>query len=353
MRAFIIIASLLLSSQWGFAAPKTTNKLLTAPEAPMAIQRGQARRLFVVGFQGSVSLTAAKGDEVLVRASKYINSDDLAPGDTESLSQLVIKTNNLGDTIEVRTQLPPSASDWAKWAQGKRVPSAHLEILAPDNMNLEIYLTRGDVKVYRWKAAVTITSQEGKIDVEDITGDVTVRSMYGAVKTENIKGNVAIENFTSHISAENITGKLHIKNFAGDTLVKKVDGPINLSSQKGGVSSQETTGSMEVQTGIAAIHIADHKGSLTGHSDSGSITAHVLGPVETRLSSNTGPLSLTLAHGADATVSMYSAKGNLSAPSSLESKRSPSGKSVRGALGGGQGHVHLSSDSGDLFLKAP
>jgi len=337
------------------AAPAPKSKSISQGEAPLVVERGQARRLFIVGFAGQVNvIPMPMGNQVTVRALKYMDKEDSKTQGADALDQLVIRSSNLGDTVEVRAQLPPNGTDWVRWAQGKHVPQVRLDITAPQNMNLEIYWTHGDVHVPRWTAPVAVTSQDGHLDVENVDGNVTIRSMSGTVKVEKITGNVNMENFSSAITAEDITGKTKIRNFSGEAHVKNVTGPVYLSSQKGPVTLQDTKGTLEVQTGMAVIHVLEHDGSLTGHSDAGAINAKLIGDTaEARLTSVSGSLSLTVPKGSRASVSLFTTEGHLTAPSSLEQKNETAGRWARGNLNGGEtGRIRLRSDSGDLVLRS-
>jgi len=260
-------------------------------------------------------------------------------------------TNNAG-TIEIRTILPPNRSDWTKWAQGKNIPQVKLEVSAPDNMNLEIYWARGDVKVTKWKAGVVITHQTGKLTLEDISGDVTARTMYGIARFENIKGSMSIENFASQLNVGQVTGKLKLRTFSGETQIRKILGNSVISTQKASVVTQDTQGPMEIQTGIAAISIANHRGSIRGQTDTGSVTAKLTGQIDARFNSNSGALLISIPRSSRADVSLSTNKGDLKAPKNLDHKRTSAGKIVRGRLSGSEsGAIRMNSDAGDINLR--
>jgi hypothetical protein len=330
----------------------TARGKVTVTEAPQRVPLGAARRLFIVGYEGSVVVTPSRTADVTVKATKSFEGDDQTPASADVLHQLVIRTAITGDVVEVRAQLPPNASDWGRWVTGKHVPQARLEVSAPDTLSLEIYLNRGDVKVSRWRAPVVLTSEDGHHDLSDIAGDITARTMFGTLKIENIKGNVSVENFSAQIATTNVAGRLKLRTFSGETHLKKISGATVISTQKAPVVLQDTTGTLEVQTGVGAIHIADHKGSLVGHSDSGSISAQIAGAVDARLRSNTGNLILSVPRDSHANVVLASSKGNLTAPHSLDVKRTETGKVAKGELpGSAAGTVRMSSDGGDVTLK--
>jgi hypothetical protein len=319
-------------------------------EPNQSVKVGQSKRLLIVGFAGSVTIVPSRNDEVFVKALKFGDGDDSSVT-ADSLNQFSVRTSNLGDTIEVTAQPNGQSTDWTKWAQAHHGPEVRLEIAAPTNLNLEVFWTRGDVKISQWKASVFITSQDGHLEVENDLGDVTLRSMQGAVKLENIKGAVSIENFASTLSISNIVGRLKLRTFTGEAHIKKIQGNLVVSSQKGVVNTAETTGAMEFQTGIAPFHITEHKGPLVGHSDGGAVSAHIKGAVDVRLVSQSGPLSVSVGRESQATVSL-STKGQLNAPRELEKKSGPDAKVIQGELQGSQpGHLRLTSESGDLTLK--
>jgi len=319
-------------------------------EVPQEIPRGQAKRLFIVGYQGSVIVTAGKSDNVSVKALKYGDGEDSAVT-ASFLNQFAVRAVNSGDTVEIRAFPAGSNTEWSRWVQGRHAPEVKLEIVAPPGMSLEIFWTRGDIKVAQWKAPVFITNQDGHITVENDSSDLTARTMFGSLKVDNIKGNVSIENFASQLFITDITGHARVRTFSGDTHLKKIVGPTVISSQKGAVTTVDTLGGMDIQSGVAPFHILDHKGSLIGHSDGGSVSANIKGPVDVRLISLSGPLTVSVSHESSASVNL-STKGQLNAPKDLEKKSGPDAKIISGQLSGNQpGHLKLSSDTGDLNLK--
>jgi hypothetical protein len=353
MRSLLVLL-LFLTPVLTFAAKA---KVTTVTDAPTTLDRGNSHRLFISGFAGQVSVQpSTKPNEITIRATRYVEADDAPTTNSEQISdvlrQIAVKAGHNGTTVEVRTQLPPNRTQWAMWAQGKNMPQVKLDITAPESMNLEIYWARGDVKVNRWKAGVIITHQTGKLSLDDISGDVTVRTMYGATKIENIKGMLNIESFASILNVGQITGKLKLRTFSGETRVRKILGNAIISSQKAPVFTQDTQGSMEIQTGIAAIQIGDHKGSIRGQSDTGSMTAKLLGTIDARFNSNSGPLSISVPRTSHADVALSSSRGELKAPKNLEHKRTSAGKIIRGHLSGNEsGVLRINSDSGDVNLK--
>lgn len=357
MRLTIYCFSLFLISTLALAAPSPKFKTVTIPEAAIRIPKENAKRIFVVGFSGQVIVTPLSNHstDVGLRTTKYVTIDDAQSQDAardDLLRNLVIKSSVEGDVLEIRAVLPPTRNDWTHWSQGKSVPSVKIEIAAPENMNLEIYMARGDVKVSKWRAPVTVTSQEGKIVLDDISGDVVLRSMFGADVLQNIKGAVNIENFSSSVSTSNISGKLKLRTFSGETHIKKVLGSLSVSSQRGAVHTNDTNGSLDLQSGVAPFHITEHRGVLRGHSQGGPIEARLSGHVDAQLSSAAGALALFVPRGSKADVSLTTEKGDVNAPRNLEHKRSASGKTIRGVLNGSDpGRVRLTSESGDLSLK--
>ncbi len=331
------------------------NKLkpITVVDAPLTLDRGAAKRIFISGFAGKVQVSSqSKSMQVSIHATRYIEVDDPNSDNADALRQIAIKTGVVEESFEIKVQLPPQRSGWNQWAQGKHVPQVKLEISAPDGIPLDIYWTRGDVDVESWHGSVSVTNQSGDLNLSDITGDVTVKTMFGGAKFENIRGNVNIENFSSHLNLASINGRVKLRTFSGETVLKKIKGNLNINSQKGAVTTQSTDGAMEIQTGLAAIKILEHQGSIRGHSEAGAIEAKIMGAVDAKLNSVSGPLSIAVPSKSQANVSMTTAKGDLVAPKVLERKRSPLGKVVRGNLSGSeQGVLRLTSDSGDLSLK--
>ena len=222
-------------------------------------------------------------------------------------------------------------------------------------MNLEVYQTKGDVHISQWKAPVFVSSHDGHLFIDDVVGDVSLRTILGGIKVEKVRGTLAIESYSSQVNVEDVTGKIKVRNFSGETKLHKIIGPLYLSSQKGPVNTQETSGNMVISSGLAVFHISDHKGLLAGQTDAGSLFARVKGSANVELSSNSGPITLSVSRESQARVFLAS-KGQVNAPKVLEKKNGAEAKSVQGQLEGSGngsqgGRIRLKSDSGDLNLK--
>jgi DUF4097 and DUF4098 domain-containing protein YvlB len=349
----IFIFTLFLAAS-AIAAP--VRKVNGFSEGALSVERGTARRLFILGFAGQVTVTPTlkKTSEIICKVTKYLDPQNPLSQDekNESLNQLTITASSSQDTIELRAVSSYNRADWVKWIDERKAPLAKLEIQAPSNMNLEIYLMHGDVKVSNWKSNVTVTSQNGSHFIGNVDGDVVLKTMQGSSRVEDVRGAVIFDGFSSTFTGSNITGKLTLKTFSGETRLKKIAGQITLSSQKAVVTTTDTNGALTIQNGAAGFHIKDHRGAVTGASESGVIDVAILGPVNAKLSSVTGALTLRVPHSSEAYVSLSTDKGNLNAPSAVESKRSPTGKTAKGRLGGKEpGSLHLTSESGDVSLK--
>ncbi len=344
MKSYFVLGCLLIAFNASAKGPVIV-------ETPQQLVRGQAKRLFIAGYEGSVSVTESNvKDLVTIKALKYGDGED--PTVTSGyLTQYSVRAINSGDSVEIRAFPPGTVTEWSRWVQGRHAPEVKLEVSAPAGMSLEIYWQRGDAKVTQWRAPVFISSEDGHIAIENMIGDLTLRTLLGSLKVDGIKGNLSIENFASTLAISDVTGHARVRTFSGETHLKKIVGPTVISSQKGGVTTVDTLGGMDIQTGVATIHIADHKGSLVGHSDGGSIHANVKGPVDVRLVSVSGPLALTVGRESAANVSL-STKGQLNAPKELEKKSGPDSKVISGQLRGNQpGHLRLSSETGELSLR--
>jgi hypothetical protein len=351
----LIMITILTLSALSLAFAKGGRGFSVSP-APQVIARNKAQRLFIIGFNGSVVIHPSRTDQLTVKISKISDGEDVSV--TQNiLDQISVSVRNLGDSIEVRSQLPQNlgGDEVTRWTQSNHGPEVKLDISAPAHMSIEVYLTKGDVHVSQWNAPVFISSHDGHLGIDDVVGDVSLRTMLGSIKIEKVRGTVAIESYSSLVNIDDVTGKVKVRNFSGETKLHKIIGPLFLTSQKGAVNTQETSGNMVINSGLAVVHISDHKGFLTGQTDAGSLFAKVKGSANVELSSNTGPITLSVSRESQAHV-LLASKGQVNAPKALEKKNGAEAKSVQGQLEGNGigsqgGRIRLKSDSGDLSLK--
>lgn len=344
-----MVKLLLLLSLKVFAAPTSVQ------EAPLQMSAAGIKRLVVVAYAGDLRISASTKKDIWIQTQKNITPEPGRESEVgDLLSQLLISHQVIEDRVEVRATLPGlNRERWSKWAQKDvGTPRVRMEIQVPSGVTVEVFLNRGTVGAKGLSSGLQVISQNAKVAVANIEGAVEIKTVAGQIQVSKIKGPVGVESYSAPVTVAEVTGKLKLKSFLGTSEVENVDGPIAMTFQKGKVSLQKTKGNLDFDNSAASIKVSDHDGSINGKTDTGGVNVKLSGAVDVKLESQSGNLVVQAPRDSKARVTMFSAKGSLTAPSGVDRQRGSTGATAWGRLRGTEsGSIRLKSDSGDIVLK--
>jgi len=257
------------------------------------VERGQ--RLEVNAFGGEIVIKAWNRNAVRVQATPP--------------SRTRVEVEQSATTVSVRTE-------------GRRgAPSAvDLRIDAPAWMALEVSGVYTDVSVTGAGGPVSVETVEGSIDVEGGDGLVSLESVSGEVRLRKAKGRIEVNSVNEDV---------HIADAAGEITAESVNGEIRLD---------------RVQAS-----------SLDASTVNGDVVYD--GPVRSggryALSSHNGDITLTVAEGTNAAVSVSTFNGEFESEFPVALTETRKGKRFSFTLGNGGAQVSLESFQGTIQLVRP
>ena len=157
-----------------------------------------AQRVTIVTFNGPVIVHGWDKSEVSYKATKRARDD-------EELKGIDIQTQQQGSSISI---IAKSLHDTGE-------------------ASLEVYVPR--------KAALNVSSGDGELDAEGVSGDLTLRTGDGAIKVSNGKGQLLVNTGD---------GDIRITNFDGQVDARTGDGAIALDGSFVGLSARTGDGSI-------------------------------------------------------------------------------------------------------------
>jgi len=130
------------------------------------------------------------------------------------------------------------------------------------------------------KATVHIDNRNGRISIQDLSGNEDIANRYGDIEIRNINGEVKIDNRNGSITVEGIASNVVLTNRYANTTVKDIEGNLEIDARNGSVDVSGVKGNATITNAYAPINVENVKGELTinGHNNSIDVQ-HVDGDV--------------------------------------------------------------------------
>jgi hypothetical protein len=257
---------------------------------------------------------------------------------------------------------------------------AHWTVDAPTSLEFDDVT---ELRVRLIAGAVAVLAADGKpsLDVENVTGEPLSVSYEDGVLTithEDLTWEGLLKWLKPHRHSTTVTvtvpracraqlgvisASAVICGLAGKASVKSVSGGITLDGVTGGVDANTVSGVLEAQGITGALSFNTVSGDLTladgwmerldANTVSGDVTADVdLDPLGgMHITTVSGEVTLRLPGDADARVNLHSTAGDVRSEfAELRRSSAPASHNVSGSLGGGSGHVSVTTMSGQVML---
>ena len=221
-----------------------------------------------------------------------------------------------------RVEIERSATSLSVRTTGRRGPpsSTDIEITVPAWMALDISGVYTDI---------TIAGARGPIAAETVQGDVSAEGGEGLVSVKSVQGGVSVTGAKGRIEANSVNADVEVRRSAGEISTETVNGSIDL------VGTDATT--------------------LTATSVNGDLNYD--GPLHSggryALSTHNGDITVTVAEGASAAVSVSTFNGEFESDFPVTLTETRKGKRFNFTIGSGSAQVTLESFQGTISLVRP
>jgi hypothetical protein len=221
-----------------------------------------------------------------------------------------------------RVEIERSATTLSVRTTGRRgpPPSTDIEITVPAWMALDISGVYTDI---------TIAGARGPITAETVQGDVSAEGGEGLVSVKSVQGGVSVTGAKGRIEANSVNADVEVRRSSGEISTETVNGGIDL------VGTDATT--------------------LTATSVNGDLNYD--GPLHSggryALSTHNGDITVTVAEGASAAVSVSTFNGEFESDFPVTLTETRKGKRFNFTIGSGSAQVTLESFQGTISLVRP
>jgi Toastrack DUF4097/LiaF transmembrane domain len=113
------------------------------------------------------------------------------------------------------------------------------------------------------RSAVHLNNRNGRIVLEDLTGNQGIINRYGDVDIRNITGKIELENRNGAVTVQDVTDSVTISNRYSNTTVKNVGGDLRIETRNGSVDVSGVKGNATVDNSYAPITVQNVQGELT------------------------------------------------------------------------------------------
>jgi DUF4097 and DUF4098 domain-containing protein YvlB len=208
-------------------------------------------RVTVRGGRGDIVVRASDEPEIRVSGKVSVKSwnENTAKKLSEQVSAEIVQN---GDGFEVR---PIGVGG------GRSRVNVDMDVTVPRKAAVTIHSERGDINVSDLAAPVTIDNGNGDIEVRGTAGDVSVDMRHGDAKFSDVKGDVKISGRGGSVEVVNATGSFTINGeFVGPIRADKVAKGVRFVSHRTDLTLTQLSGHMEAGSGN--LEVVDAPGNL-------------------------------------------------------------------------------------------
>jgi DUF4097 and DUF4098 domain-containing protein YvlB len=220
-----------------------------------------------------------------------------------------IEVSLVGNTVTVKAssrQGAPSVVDF--------------DITVPQDMALRLTGTY---------AEITVDGVRGPISAETVGGEINVRGGSGIITLHSVQGSVTLADATGRIEVNSINENVELSNVSGQIKAETTNGDVTLTGIK----------SASVEAGTINGDVV-YEGTIT---DGGTYV----------FTSHNGDITVAVPEGANVTVSVATANGDIDPSFPLPLTATPGKHRYTFKLGSGIARMEIESFQGDIELRRP
>jgi putative adhesin/cell wall-active antibiotic response 4TMS protein YvqF len=315
--------------------------------------------LKVLDNHGAVSVHASDDNKITVIVHKRIGAGNQSDADkynseTEptittigGLVTVDAKVEGAGDH-PVQTDLDISLPRKAAVSIASR--HGEVNVVAREG-NLEVSTQRGDTSVEEITGNVKLTLERSSAKVEQVTGDVHVEGRLTDVSVSDVKGSVQLDGeFMESVKLARITKSVSFKSSRTDMEFARLDGQLDLDS--GDLHASEIAGPLRLTTRAKDVRLEDVSGDVRLQDDNGGveISMRLLGNVQ--IDSRKGDVQFSVPEKAGFRVDARTRDGEISSEfPELKVENGDHEAKASGSVGNATAHLVINNDHGGIEIR--
>jgi DUF4097 and DUF4098 domain-containing protein YvlB len=194
----------------------------------------------IVNERGAVSVSVSNDDKVRVTYQKKIRAESQQDADkwNDQTKPQIAASGNLV-TINANTR-----------GAGDHPVTSDLNVAIPRKAALTISSQRGDVNVMGRDGAVEISNQRGEVSVDDVNGDVTLNMDRSSVRGSQISGDVQIAGRSNDVTLTDVKGAARLSGeFMESVKLSKIGKSVKFNSSRTDMEFAKLEGDLDLDSG--------------------------------------------------------------------------------------------------------
>jgi DUF4097 and DUF4098 domain-containing protein YvlB len=211
----------------------------------------------IVNAYGDVEVRPAETDRILVDVKKTIRAND---GDEASKVEqdFTFAIHNDGGSYRI--------------VSNRDEPGFHNGPRQRLRSSLVVQLPR--------RSTLNMDNRNGRIFVQDLTGNQNLTNRYGEVEVRNVTGQVQIDNRNGSVTVQDVSEAVVINNRYANTTAKSLGGDLQIDTKNGSVDVGDVKGNVTISNSYAPISVQNVNGNLTINGRNNSVDVqHVDGNI--------------------------------------------------------------------------
>lgn len=234
--------------------------------------------LRVGNLRGDVEIQAWAMDKIRIRVVKTVQAPDEASAQA-LFDSSAVRDRKLGTgEIEIAAEYGKGL-ELKERLQERRSAKTRMDLFiqAPSRMPVSVLSVGGSIKV---------TGRAGNTEVRTDAGVILLKGIEApSIRTVCSSCSVGIIESTGSVSVRTVSGpvlvervrspRLFVETETGDQTFRKISGNVALVSKTGNLRVNQLDGALDFTTSEGRVVVDEVRGSLTGHTGTGSISAKV------------------------------------------------------------------------------
>jgi len=314
--------------------------------------------LKVIDTHGAVSVHASNDDKITVIVRKRIGADN--QGDAEKYNS---------DSKPTITVIGGLVTVDAKSEVGDHPIQTDLEISLPRKAAVTISSRRGDVNVSGRSGNVDIATQHSDTSVDDVTANVKVSQEKGSVKVEqvtgdvqvggrlndvtvaDVKGSVQLEGeFQESVKLERIAKTVTFKSSRTDMEFSRLGGALDLDSDE--LHADEVIGPVRLTTRSKNIRLESVSGDVRLKDDNGTVELIMRALGNVQIDNRNGDVQLSVPEKAGFRLDARTRGGEIQSEfPELKVNNDEHEARASGSVGSGSSHIVINNEHEGIEIR--
>jgi hypothetical protein len=315
--------------------------------------------LKVIDTHGAVSVHASDDNKITVIVRKRIGADNQGDGDkynTESKPTIT----TIGGLVTLNANVE---------AAGDHPVETDLDISIPRKAAVTISSRRGDVNVSGRSGNVDIAAQHGDTSVDDVTANVKVSQEKGSVKVEQVTGDVQVGGRMSDVTVTDVKGSAQLegefqesvkleriaktitfKSSRTDMEFSRLGGSLDLNSDE--LHADEVAGPVRLTTRSKNIRLEGVSGDVRLKDDNGTVELimHSLGNVQ--IDNRNGDVQLAVPEKSGFRLDARTRGGEIQSDfAELKVSNDEREAKASGSVGNGSSHIVITNEHEGIEIR--